>query len=94
MEVLDLVSVIDLHLWSKWCFFFYLAKILSNVVGSYVNRIKALLFTLIRAFEFDLAVSGKDIGSKPTGPQRPVLLTDPKHPNQMPLLVAPISSSL
>jgi len=54
---------------------------------------KALLFTLVRAFEFDLAISGKDIGTKPhNGSQRPVLLTDPNNSNEMPLLVRPVSS--
>ena len=53
---------------------------------------KVLLFTLIRAFEFDLAVSPKDIGTASIGALRPILLTDPKSSNQMPLLVRPISS--
>ena len=53
---------------------------------------KVLLFTLIRAFEFDLAVPAKDIGTSSIGPQRPVLLTDPKSSDQMPLLVRPISN--
>ncbi|KAF8802410.1 cytochrome P450 [Phlegmacium glaucopus] len=55
-------------------------------------EIKSLLFTLVRAFEFDLAVSAKDIGTKSIGIQRPVLLTDPNNSNQMPLLVRPISN--
>jgi len=59
-----------------------------------LNRIKILLFTLIRAFEFDLAVSPEDIGVKPIGVQRPVLLTDPNNPNHMPLLVRHISNWL
>ena len=48
---------------------------------------------LIRAFEFDLAVSPKDLGTRATGLQRPILLTDPKNPNQMPILVRPVSNS-
>ncbi|KAF8809593.1 cytochrome P450 [Phlegmacium glaucopus] len=55
-------------------------------------EIKTLLFTLVRAFEFDLAVSAKDMGTKSIGIQRPVLLTDPNNSNQMPLLVRPITS--
>ncbi|KAF8802404.1 cytochrome P450 [Phlegmacium glaucopus] len=55
-------------------------------------EIKTLLFTLVRAFEFDLAVSAKDIGTRPIGIQRPILLTDPNNSNQMPLLVRPISN--
>ena len=46
---------------------------------------------LIRAFEIDLAVSHKDLGSRPTGIQRPILLTDSKNPNQMPIIVRPVS---
>ena len=53
---------------------------------------KVLLFTLIRAFEFDLAVSTKDIGTASAGVLRPILLTDPKGSNQMPLLLRPISN--
>ena len=54
---------------------------------------KALLFTLIRAFEFDLAIPAKDLGVKPVGFQRPILLTDPNNPNQMPLILRPVSSN-
>jgi len=53
-------------------------------------EIKALLFMLIRAFEIDLAVSPKDIGSRFADIQRPLLLSDPKNPNQMPILVRPV----
>jgi len=54
---------------------------------------KALLFTLVRAFEFDLAIPSKDIVTKPfNGGQRPIVLTDPNNSNQMPLLVRPISN--
>ena len=56
-------------------------------------RTKALLFTLIRAFEIDLAISPKDLGSSPTSIRRPILLTDPNKSNQMPLLVRPVSSN-
>ena len=56
-------------------------------------RTKALIFTLIRAFEIDLAVSPKDLGSRPTNIRRPILLTDPNNSNQMPLLVRPVSSN-
>ena len=55
---------------------------------------KALLFTLVRAFEFDLAVTSKDILKKSTaiaqGLQRPVLATDPNSTRQMPLLIKPL----
>jgi len=50
---------------------------------------KALLFTLVRAFEFELAVPSEHIVKKSTIVQRPVLVTDPDGGNQMPLLVKP-----
>ena len=56
------------------------------------DRMKVLLFTLVRAFEFDLAVSAKDIGTASFAIKRPILLTDPKRSNQMPLLLRPISN--
>ena len=56
------------------------------------DRMKVLLFTLVRAFEFDLAVSAKDIGTASFAIQRLILLTDPKRSNQMPLLLRPISN--
>ena len=53
-------------------------------------RMKALLFTLIRAFEFELAVPVEDIGKKSTIVQRPVILSDPAGGNRMPLLLKPV----
>ena len=53
------------------------------------RRMKALLFTLIRAFEFQLAVSPDEIKKKATIVQRPVLASDPDGKNQMPLFVKP-----
>ncbi|KAG6808872.1 hypothetical protein H0H93_016402, partial [Arthromyces matolae] len=47
---------------------------------------KALLFTLVRAFEFELAVPVDDITKKTSIVQRPLLKSDPKG-NQLPLLV-------
>ena len=53
-------------------------------------RMKTLLFTLVRAFEFDLAVPGKDILKKSSGiVHKPVVATDPEGINQMPLLIKP-----
>ncbi|KAF8206796.1 cytochrome P450 [Mycena galopus ATCC 62051] len=47
---------------------------------------KALLFTLIRAFEFELAIPANEIGS--TGAlQRPFLLAEREKGDQMPLIV-------
>lgn len=50
---------------------------------------KALLFTLVRAFELELAVPAKDIRSKQTLVQRPIVVTEPEMGNQMPLLIKP-----
>lgn len=50
---------------------------------------KALLFILLRAFEFELAVPASDIGKKSTIVQRPILLSDPESKSQLPLLVKP-----
>jgi hypothetical protein len=50
---------------------------------------KVLLFTLVRALEFELAVPAEDIIKKSTIVQRPVLVTDPEGGNQLPLLVKP-----
>ena len=49
---------------------------------------KALLFTLVRAFEFELAVPVSEIGIQTTLVQRPVLRNDPSRP-QLPLLLKP-----
>ena len=57
------------------------------------HRMKALLFTLLRAFEFQLAVPASDIGKKSTIVQRPVLLSDPDNKSQLPLLVKPLRRS-
>ena len=51
---------------------------------------KTLLFTLIKAFEFELAVPVKDIGIRRTIIQRPWVLSDPAGGNQMPLLLKPV----
>ncbi|KAF5386913.1 hypothetical protein D9615_002005 [Tricholomella constricta] len=51
---------------------------------------KALLFTLVRAFEFELAVPATDIIKKSSIVQRPVLKTDPDGGNQMPLIIKPV----
>ncbi|KAJ7496541.1 cytochrome P450 [Mycena latifolia] len=48
---------------------------------------KALLFTLIRAFEFELAVPAEDLGKRSTIVQRPIVRSEPEKGNQMPLFV-------
>ncbi|KAJ7466262.1 cytochrome P450 [Mycena galericulata] len=52
---------------------------------------KALLFTLVRAFEFELAVPREDVGKKSMFiVQRPIVLSEMGKGNQMPLLVKPV----
>lgn len=58
-----------------------------------VVETKAILFTLLRAFEFELAVPWEDIGSKSTIVQRPVVKSDLDGGNQLPLLVKPVQLS-
>jgi hypothetical protein len=49
---------------------------------------KALLFTLLRAFEFQLAVPAADIEMKRSGAvQRPVVSSDPSGKSNLPLLI-------
>ncbi|KAF7356483.1 hypothetical protein MVEN_00981400 [Mycena venus] len=56
-------------------------------------EMKALLFTLVRAFEFELAVPRAEIGQKDTGIViRPMLLSQPEAGNQLPLLVKPVTA--
>jgi hypothetical protein len=50
-------------------------------------RMKALLFTLVRAFEFELAVPPEDIAKKTSIVPRPLVLSDPTGGSQMPLLL-------
>jgi hypothetical protein len=50
---------------------------------------KALLFTLIRAFEFELAVPAEDIHTKQSIVQRPVVASEIELGSQMPLLIRP-----
>lgn len=52
-------------------------------------EMKALLFTLVRAFEFELAVPASDVGKRSTIVQRPFLRSDPENKSQLPLLVKP-----
>ncbi len=52
-----------------------------------LHRMKALIFTLVRAFEFELAVPAEDIQKKSAIVQRPLLRSAPKDGSQMPLLM-------
>ncbi|KAJ7740499.1 cytochrome P450 [Mycena olivaceomarginata] len=54
-------------------------------------EMKALIFTLVRAFEFELAVPIEEMGKKGTAiVQRPIVTTDRAAGNQLPLLVRPV----
>ncbi|KAF8161957.1 cytochrome P450 [Mycena galopus ATCC 62051] len=56
-----------------------------------LTEMKALIFTLVRAFEYELAVPIADMGKKGTAiVTRPILLTDRAAGNQLPLLVRPV----
>lgn len=52
-------------------------------------RMKALLFTLIRAFEFELAVPATDVYKRFSFVAKPGLVTDRDGPDQLPLLIKP-----
>ncbi|KAF9453669.1 cytochrome P450 [Macrolepiota fuliginosa MF-IS2] len=54
-------------------------------------EMKALLFILIRAFEFELAVPVQDIIKRAEIVTRPILRTDPTGANQLPMLVRPVA---
>jgi len=53
-------------------------------------EMKALLFALVRAFEFELAVPSKDIAATTTTiVQRPLVVTEPQKGSQLPLFIKP-----
>ncbi|KXN91971.1 hypothetical protein AN958_11031 [Leucoagaricus sp. SymC.cos] len=54
-------------------------------------EIKAILFTLLRTFKFEMAVPAKDILKRSELVMRPILRTDPNGHNQLPLIVQPIT---
>jgi hypothetical protein len=51
---------------------------------------KALLFTLVRAFEFELAVPPNEIIKKSMIVQRPLVASEKEKGNQMPLRLKPV----
>ncbi|VDC05284.1 unnamed protein product [Peniophora sp. CBMAI 1063] len=57
-----------------------------------IAEMKALLFTIVRSFEFELAVAPMDIMRKTMIVGRPSLTTDPAAGNQLPLLIRPVSA--
>jgi hypothetical protein len=48
---------------------------------------KALLFTLVRAYEFDMAVPAGGIGFTTTPVTRPMVNDEPEKGSQLPLIV-------
>ncbi|KAG6373635.1 cytochrome P450 [Boletus reticuloceps] len=76
-----LESLVDLYRWAKSMYWL-----------SVLDR-RAILFSLVRAFEFELAVPASQIGSRTAIVQRPVLRSDPTQP-QLPLLVRPYQRTL
>ncbi|PCH37082.1 cytochrome P450 [Wolfiporia cocos MD-104 SS10] len=52
-------------------------------------EMKALVFILIRAFEFELAVPAKDISKQSSAVQRPFVLSEPEKGTQLPLIIKP-----
>ena len=50
---------------------------------------KAIFFTLVRAFEFELAVPTEELVNAPVAMLRPTLKNAPGQDRQMPLLVRP-----
>ena len=52
-----------------------------------VFRMKALLFTLVRSFEFELAVPVEDVEKRSVAVQRPVIKSAKEKGSHMPLLV-------
>jgi len=55
-----------------------------------VVEMKALLFVLIRSFQFEMSVPSEDIKSKSTIVKRPYLASNPEAGSQMPLLISPV----
>ena len=71
-----------------WFLFLFVEVLFPNPCG--IRRMKALLFVLIRAFEFRLAVPAEHISKRSMIIQRPVVMGDPKGVNRMPLILTPV----
>ena len=52
-------------------------------------RMKALLFILVRAFEFELAVPVDDLKIRTAVVQRPALISQPEATAQLPIIIRP-----
>ncbi|EIN07773.1 hypothetical protein PUNSTDRAFT_70106 [Punctularia strigosozonata HHB-11173 SS5] len=55
-------------------------------------EMRALLFVLVRAFEFELAVPSSEISKTTAMVTRPMVKSKPKHGNQLPSLVKALLS--
>ncbi|KAJ7087980.1 cytochrome P450 [Mycena belliarum] len=55
-------------------------------------EMKALLFTLVRAFEFEPAVPKGGIGPSPSLLQRPIVLAEPEKTFQLPLILKSVNA--
>lgn len=53
---------------------------------------KSLLYTLVRTFEFRLAVAPEEICASNTAVQRPMLVGKAEDVMQLPMLVRPVQS--
>ena len=64
-------------------------SVMCVLTARFLIRMKALVFTLVRTFEFELAVPVEDI--KPSGlfVQRPALRSEPAKGAQLPLIIRP-----
>jgi hypothetical protein len=60
---------------------------IRSLLTDYVYRIKALLFTLLRTFEFELAIEPADIIRKTGIVGRPLIASNPSAGPQLPLLI-------
>ncbi|KAJ3885722.1 hypothetical protein GG344DRAFT_58726 [Lentinula edodes] len=52
-------------------------------------QMKSMLFTLVRDFEFELAISSEDIGRRNNIVGRPYVASDPGSGSQLPMLIQP-----
>jgi hypothetical protein len=60
---------------------------IGGLLTDYLCRIKALLFTFLRTFEFELAIEPADIIRKTGIVGRPVIASNPSAGPQLPLLI-------
>ena len=58
-----------------------------------IRRMKVLLFTLIRAFEFQAAVAPEDVKKVFIIVTRPILESESEKGNQLPMLIKPYQAA-